>query len=72
MVIEVESAAIKSFGWDGDSKVLTITFNSGTTYEYRTMTNRVILGLVDQNMTSFGRYFHDEIRGKFPFTRVKG
>ncbi len=64
----VSSSDIRSVGYDRDTQVLEIEFHSGGSYQYSNVPGSVYVGLMSAG--SHGRYFHDFIKGKYPYRRV--
>ena len=62
------SEAISLFEYDDQRLLLTITFNSGSKYEYAMVPPRIFEEFKDAG--SRGRYFIAEIRNFFPYARV--
>lgn len=63
-----KSSNITSATYDADSGILTITFNSGGTYEYHGVPQH----LADEFATaaSPGKFFHANIKGKYEAGRA--
>jgi KTSC domain len=65
----VQSSCIASMSYDGKEQ-MTLTFQSGGTYKYH--------GVGPDEYEAFcraeskGKYFHRNIRGRYPFVRVGG
>ena len=66
----MESSSIASVGYGRASKLLEIEFRSGAIYRYREVPERVYTALFAAR--SKGRFFATEIRGKFPYEKLKG
>lgn len=66
--IKLESANIVSAGHDPDTKTLEIKFKTGATYSYDGVPTSVYKALVGAD--SVGSYFHKNINGKYPHSRV--
>ena len=64
----VESTTLKSMGYEGESQILEIEFQSGAVYQYLDVPEAVYEGL--RRAGSKGRYFNDEIRDDYAFVRV--
>jgi len=64
----VSSADLKSAGYDNESSILEIEFNSGGVYQYFDVPEVIYLELM--NAASHGKYFHQNILNKFRFSRV--
>ena len=61
------SSVIKEASYNGSQRILTIQFTSGATYAYQDVDESVHSGLT--SATSVGRFFSQNIRGRFPTTR---
>jgi len=66
--IQVASSNILSVGYDADSEVLEIEFNSGAVYQYYGVSHAVYDGIIGAD--SKGKYFHANIKGVYSFVRV--
>ncbi len=62
------SAVVKSATYDADTQTLTMTFPNGSRYAYSEVPPEVHTGL--EAAESKGRFYHSEIKGKFPSTRL--
>lgn len=65
--MKVQSSIIDEVLYDG--KDMTITFTSGSTYVYSNVPNEVYTDFV--NADSKGRYFHNNIKESYAYTRLK-
>lgn len=65
----VESTTLGSAGHDAQSTVLELQFRSGAVYQYLRVPRRIYCGLLRAD--SKGRYFHQNIRGKYPYQRIQ-
>ena len=65
----VSSSNLKSVGYDPKSKILEVEFNSGSIYQYTGVPESVIQGLMVA--PSHGRYFAQNIRDRYPYTRIR-
>ena len=65
--MKVQSSTIDEVLYDG--KDMTITFTSGSTYVYSNVPNEVYTDFV--NADSKGRYFHNNIKESYTYTRLK-
>ncbi len=63
----VTSSNISSIGYDADSQVLEIEFNSGAVYEYSGVPAGEHAGLM--NADSKGTYFNANIKNRYPFSK---
>lgn len=66
----VQSSNIESIGYDHNAATLEVKFHSGEVYQYTNVPESVYKGLFDAE--SKGRYFHTNIRGKYPFNKIEG
>jgi hypothetical protein len=66
----VESTTLRSAGHDAQSAVLELQFCNGVVYRYLLVPQRVYRDLLDAR--SKGRYFSQNIRGRYPYQRVQG
>lgn len=60
----VKSSNIKSIGYDAAKHLLEVEFTNGTVYQYKDVPQDKYNDLVSAD--SIGRYFMQNIRGKFP------
>jgi len=67
-MIGVSSSNLRSVGYDSETMILTIEFNSGGCYHYSGVPKYVHEGLM--SASSHGIYFHENIRYNYPTTRV--
>lgn len=58
----VDSSNIKAVDYNKDTKVLTIVFNSGSTYDYHETSPEEYLELMAAD--SLGKHFHKHIKSK--------
>jgi hypothetical protein len=76
---EVESSQLKSVGYDAEKQVLEIEFKNGGVYQYFDVpehihrelmagTKLVKEGAIEK--ASIGRYFGQQVRGKFKFAKL--
>ena len=65
----VSSSNLKSIGYDKDSKILEIEFNSGGIYQYSGVPEEIYDALM--GASSHGKYSHRFIEDKFPTTKIK-
>jgi len=65
----VISSNIKMVGWE--NKVLRIDFQSGGSYDYARVPEKIFTELMGAPMEgiSAGKYFHANIKGKFKFKK---
>ena len=67
----VKSSLITSVSYDAASKKLTVaTTQNGATYAFAGVPQSVVTELT--NAPSKGRFFNQNIRGRFPTTKVSG
>lgn len=64
----VSSSNISSVGYDADSQTLEIEFHDGGIYQYAGVPESEYEGLISSG--SQGRYFHDNIKGRYPFVKL--
>lgn len=64
----VTSSNVKSVGYDEKNELLEIEFNSGGIYLYSGVPKQVYHDLM--NASSHGKFVHQQIRGKYPYTRI--
>ena len=62
---QVQSSALRSTGYEEHTRLLTITFLDGSTYEYDDVPQDVYKGLV--SASSQGSYFNTYIRGRYVY-----
>lgn len=67
--VAVLSSTIASVGYSRDARVLEVEFRTGAIYRYRAVPESVFKGM--SSATSKGRFFGAEIRGKFPYEKVR-
>ena len=67
-MVPAASEAIDLFEYDDSQLLLTITFNSGSRYEYAMVPPSIFEEF--KQAESKGRYFIAEIRNFFPYARV--
>lgn len=65
----VTSTNIAQIGYDLNTKVLRVIFKSGTVYDFTNVGEDIYSNLL--NASSVGKYFHQFIRDKYFFNRVK-
>ena len=68
--VAVESSSIASVGYGRASKLLEIEFRSGAIYRYRDVPKKVFKAF--STSQSKGHFFSAEIRGKYPYDKVRG
>jgi hypothetical protein len=64
----VESSVIRSVGYEPETSVLEIEFNSDKVYRYFAVPRTVYQGLLDA--PSAGAYFNEVVRDRYPDERV--
>jgi KTSC domain len=64
----VDSSAIRSMGYDPESRTLEVEFQSGSIYDYFGVSSRLWASL--QGAPSKGSFFARQIRGRFPSERA--
>lgn len=57
------SSSLKSAEYDSTDKILTITFNSGSSYRYRDVPKEVYQELIEAK--SAGKFFQSYIKSKY-------
>ena len=64
----VDSSTMRSVGYEAESRILEIEFDSGAVYQYLDVPLRRYEEL--QAAESKGRYFNSEIRDSYPYVQV--
>ena len=64
----VESSVVRSVGYDRDEQVLEVEFHTDRTYRYFVVPHRVYEELLAA--PSFGRYFNENVRDRYPVREV--
>jgi len=64
----VSSSNLRSVGYDSNSKVLEIEFNTGTVYQYSSVPESVYRGLMAA--ASHGQYFIQNIKGVYAYQQM--
>lgn len=64
----VQSSNIVSVGYDAASSTMEIEFKDGRIYQYFDVPAQVYQDLV--SAASVGTYFHQNVRGQFPYARL--
>lgn len=68
--VHVTSSNLKSVGYDSESKILEIEFDSGSVYQYLDVPESVHEGLI--NAESHGKYFDVNIKkAGYQFVKVR-
>ena len=67
--ISVKSSNIRSIGYDVDSSMLEIEFNSGSIYQYSGVPEHEYNGLL--NASSKGRYLNTHIKDHYAYVQVR-
>ncbi len=67
--VRLLSSNLQSVAYDEQARALTITFHGGRVYAYSDVPPNVYRGLL--GATSKGRYFHQWIRARYPYQRVR-
>ena len=65
----VSSSNLQSVGYDPNSQTLEVEFNSGSIYQYTGVPESVYQGLM--GAASHGSYLAQNIRDRYPYTRIK-
>ena len=68
-VLEKDSSVIITFNYDQEEETLTIRFRSGATYEYYDVPENTYYAFVQAD--SLGEFFNSEIKGTYPYCRVR-
>jgi hypothetical protein len=66
---QVESASLKSIGYDEGNDVLEVEFQNDGVYQYLGVPRTVYEGLLAA--PSKGRYFSEFIRERYPYEKVR-
>jgi len=64
----VDSSTLAAAGHHAQSAVLELQFRNGAIYQYFLVPRRVYRDLLWAS--SKGRYFHQNIRGRYPYQRI--
>jgi hypothetical protein len=64
----VISTDIRAIGYDPDSQILEVEFNSGGVYQYSGVSPYEHEGIM--NADSKGKYFHSNIKNRYPFSKL--
>lgn len=67
--VQLDSEHIKEYSYDKASRVLTLVFHLGGTYEYSDVPSNLVYAFA--NAPSKGAFFHGNIRGRFTFTKYE-
>jgi KTSC domain len=67
--ITVESRTVATAGYDDRSSTMELEFVDGGVYRYFAVPRSVFDALLAAD--SIGRFFHDHIRGVYPFRRIR-
>lgn len=62
------SGMVNTIKYDEDKSLLTLTFNSGGSYEYEEVPKQVFTDMLAAE--SAGKYFHSNIKGKYEAKKV--
>lgn len=65
----VDSKNIRSVGYEEKKKILELEFNTGGIYRYLNVPVEVFKALMEA--VSKGSYFHEKIRGRYRFQRLR-
>ena len=66
----VHSSSLAAVGYDPVTSSLEIEFKSGAAYRYSNVAAEAVRELLDA--PSMGRYFVQEIKGRYPYARIEG
>jgi hypothetical protein len=64
----VDSSTMRAVGYEAQSRILEIEFDSGAVYQYIGVFTRTYRELLTAE--SKGRYFNSEIRDSYPYVQV--
>jgi KTSC domain len=67
--IATESRTVASVGYDAPSSTMELEFVDGGVYRYFVVPRSVLDALLTAD--SIGRFFHEHIRGVYPFQRIR-
>ena len=67
--LAVESSSIASVGYNARQQILDVQFHSGAVYRYRSVPKEVHAQFL--KAPSKGRYFSAQVRGKYPFKKLR-
>jgi hypothetical protein len=67
--VEIRSSNLKSASYDTESKILTVTFNNGSIYEYYELPWEVFTKF--RMSDSQGKFFNAEISKKYKYKKLK-
>lgn len=70
VLLKVKSSNINAIGYDGLRKVLVVQFLDGGIYKYENVSNYIYEDFM--KIESKGRYFHQNIKGKFSGGKAEG
>jgi len=65
-----KSSLISNVSYDAGAEKLTVSMSKGQTYAFTGVPQKVVTELT--NATSQGRFFNQNVRGRFPTTKVSG
>ena len=65
----VSSSNLASVGYDAENMILEVEFRNGSVYRYSGVPFGIYTDLL--NARSKGRYFHDHIRERYRYKRIK-
>ncbi len=68
--VVVESTTVGAAAHDAQTAVLELQFRNGAVYQYFLVPRPVYRDLL--RAPSKGRYFHQNIRGRYPYRRIQG
>ena len=71
-MIQIQSSNIESVGYDPETKILEITFNNKSIYQYNEVPKSIYDSLMKTNKEggSVGRYFLANVKGVYEFSRI--
>jgi hypothetical protein len=65
-----KSSLISNVSYDAAAKKMTVSMSKGQTYAFTGVPQNVVTELT--NATSQGQFFNQNVRGRFPTTKVSG
>jgi len=65
-----KSSLISNVSYDGAAQKLTVSMSKGQTYAFTGVPQNVVTGLTTAK--SQGQFFNQNVRGRFPTTKVSG
>jgi len=65
----VQSSNLRSIGYDQNTNTIEIEFNDGGIYQYFNVPESIYLALMEA--VSKGTYFHDNIKQRYKYKRIR-